>query len=93
MKVLVAMIPVIACAVLAQPTVSHAQDRWGLLTPAQERSYQACLYAAWVNDYCRANSMDFGACVIGNGGGRYPLEGRRFTQDYCWYTAQGLSPR
>lgn len=93
MKVLVAAIPLVLGAVLAVPTVSHAQYRWGLLTPTQDRAYQACLYAAWVNDYCRENSSDFTACVIGNGGGRYPLAGRRFTQDYCWYSAQGLAPR
>jgi hypothetical protein len=68
-------------------------ERWGLLTPAESRAYQACLFEAWIRDYCHWNSFAYGQCVIANGGGKYPLSGRRFTEDYCWYTAQGLPPR
>ncbi len=72
---------------------ASAEERWGLLTPMQTRAYHACLFEAWVQDWCRETSHAYQQCVIANGGGRYPLEGRRFTDDYCWYTAQGMPPR
>jgi hypothetical protein len=67
---------------------SGEREGWGLPTPVQAQAYHECLYAAWVEDYCRANSKAVGACIIANGGGRFPLSGRRFTDDYCWYAAQ-----
>ena len=68
-----------------------AQQRWGLLTPEQRRAYQACLYSAWVYDYCRENARSVGACIIANGGTSFPVDGHRFTNDYCWYAAQNLN--
>jgi hypothetical protein len=68
-----------------------AQGRWGLLTPEQRRAYQACLNAAWVYDYCRENSRSVSACIIANGGANFPMEGYRFTHEYCWYAAQNLN--
>lgn len=72
---------------------SGERDGWGLPTPAQARAYHDCLYAAWVEDYCRANSKAVDACIIANGGGHFPLSGRWFTDDYCWYAAQDLRLR
>lgn len=78
---------------LVDSASAWAQDQWGLLSPKQRQAYHACLYEAWVEDYCHANSLDVGACIVANGGGRFPLEGRRFTDDYCWYAAQAVPPR
>ena len=76
----------------AHPAV--AGEDWGLLTPAQRHAYHACLFEAWIENYCYRTSFGYySQCVIANGGGRYPLDGRWFSQDYCWATAQGLSPR
>ncbi len=95
MKVLViAAATLVAGFVLINSSPARAGERWdGLLTPAQSRAYHACLFEAWIQDYCHENSPAYPQCVIANGGGRYPLGGRLFTDDYCWYTAQGLSPR
>jgi len=93
MKVLVIMTTLVAGVVLTRCLPAFAEDRWGLLTPTQERAYHACLYAAWVEDYCRADSHAFAQCVIANGGGKFPLDGRRFTDDYCWYAAHAVTAR
>jgi hypothetical protein len=95
MRVLANAVALAAGLVLASSgaAFSGAGERWGLLTPAQAQAYHECLYAAWVEDYCRANSKALGACIIANGGGRFPLAGRWFTDDYCWYAAQDLSLR
>jgi hypothetical protein len=57
------------------------------------RSFNACLFAAWVADYCRMHNHwfapdydeSFRACVLANGGGRFPMDGRAgfSTEDYC----------
>jgi hypothetical protein len=57
------------------------------------KAFNECLFAAWVDDYCRghihwfARSYDefYRACVIANGGGRFPMDGRTGfnTEDYC----------
>jgi hypothetical protein len=71
--------------------VGPAFSQGGLLTPAQRRAYHACLYGAWVHDYCRENSRAFPACVAAFGGANFPLDGRRFTDEYCWFAAQDLT--
>ena|SRR6516165_2808663 len=79
---------------------AFAQHRSGLiLTPAERRTYQACLFEAWIEDYCRGNSLRptssrdrvYATCVVANGGGRFPLVGLDWsnTDDYCWYVARG----
>jgi hypothetical protein len=57
------------------------------------KALDACLFAAWVADYCRMHNHWFArdydeslrACVLTNGGGRFPLDGRTAfnTEDYC----------
>jgi hypothetical protein len=57
------------------------------------RAFNACLFAAWVADYCRMHNHwfspdydeSFRACVLANGGGRFPMDGRTGfnTEDYC----------
>jgi hypothetical protein len=64
--------------------------QWGLLTVDQRRAYQACLYAAHIYDYCHENARSVGACIIANGGANFPVDGHRFTDDYCWYAAQDV---
>lgn len=71
---------------------ASAEERWGLLTPAQTRAYHACLFESWIQDWCHLTSFAYPQCVVANGGGRYPLEGRRFTEDYCWFSAQQVLP-
>ena len=93
MKVLVTAAMLVVGLFLINAAPAFSEQRWGLLTPAQTRAYHACLFESWIQDYCRENSRAFGQCVIANGGGKYPLAGWRFTDDYCWYTAQGLPPR
>jgi len=91
MKALVAAWVLLASYLLINCAPALAGTPWGMLTPEQRRAYHACLYAAWVQDYCEENSRSVVACIIANGGGRFPLEGRRFTHDYCWYAAVNLS--
>jgi hypothetical protein len=57
------------------------------------KAFNACLFAVWVADYCRMHNHwfaldydeSFRACVLANGGGKFPIDGRaRFnTVDYC----------
>jgi hypothetical protein len=69
-----------------------------LLSPMEARAYRACLFEAWIQEYCGGNSMRptstagrvYTTCVLANGGGRFPMEGRTYanTDDFCWYAAQ-----
>jgi hypothetical protein len=103
MKALLAAVTLIVSFFLIDSTAARAQDINGaLLTRSELRAYHACLFAAWVEDYCRGNawrptaSWDrvFLSCVAANGGGHFPLAGRRWydTDNYCWAAARGLSP-
>jgi hypothetical protein len=57
------------------------------------KAFNACLFTAWVADYCRLHNHwfardyneSFRACVLANGGGKFPMEGRTSfnTEDYC----------
>lgn len=93
MRTVVAAATLISGFVLISSAPALSQDHWGFLTPAQYKAYHACLFESWIQDYCHANSLAYGQCVVANGGGRYPLNGRMFTEDYCWSTAQELAPR
>ena len=93
MRALVIAATLLASYLLTPGSSALAQDQGGILSPAQRQAYHACLYAAWVEDYCRENSRALGACVVANGGGRFPLADRRFTDDYCWHAAQTFSLR
>lgn len=79
---------------LAQGSSALAQDQWGgMLSPVQREAYHACLYAAWVQDYCQENSRAVGACIVANGGGGFPVDHPRFTDDYCWHAAHDVTLR
>jgi hypothetical protein len=81
-----------------------AQDL-SLLTPGQQRAFHACVYRAWVNDYCRYHSFGFiwdwntsyRTCVIANGGRQEDIL-TGYTQsgdstgirDNCWHAAQSI---
>ena len=56
-----------------------ADDAPRLLTPAQARAYHACLYASYIDNYCRFHSSassaaEFHECLIANGAGRAALD-------------------
>lgn len=99
MKALVMAATLVAGHYLLSPSSAFAQERYGvILTPHELRAYHACLFEAWIEDYCGGNSWRptasagrvFPACVIANGGGRFPMEGRTWnnTDDYCWNAAR-----
>jgi hypothetical protein len=77
---------------------AHAQDEFRPLTPAEKHAFHACLYTAYIDDYCRNNSQPFlspqafGECVIAHGTGRFPVSDRPYwtfgIQDYCRALAQ-----
>src|SRR5260370_35991509 len=58
------------CQVLLSLSPLFAQS--GLLTPPEKRVYHACLYAHYIDHYCRThawgfNHQSFRDCVIANG--------------------------
>jgi hypothetical protein len=102
MKWLLVAIALAASQLWIDGLAAFAQEREGvLLTRGEARAYHACLFAAWVEDYCRENSWKptanwdrvYLTCVAANGGGRFPLAGRnwRNTDDYCAAAARGLA--
>src|ERR1700731_2460933 len=69
-----------------------AQEQFRPLTPTEQRAFEACIFAAWVEDYCESTYWGFSpisdrvrACVRANGGGRFPLEVHHLysDEDYC----------
>lgn len=82
-------------------SAAFAQDRASsplyelLLTPHQARAYHACLFEAWIQDYCRWNSPGYARvqCLAANGAGQFPLDGHWVSNEYCWSAAQGFAPR
>ena len=102
MKLLVVAATLAAGLFLANSSPALSADRaeeLGFLTRAQTRAYHACLFEAWIQNYCRVTSWGYShvysECVIANGGGIYPFEFRFLTrtEDYCWNSAQSLPPR
>jgi hypothetical protein len=76
---------------IGSPLVS-AQELIRPLTPAEQSAFEACRFAAWVEDYCESTYWGFSplsgrvrACVRANGGGRFPLEVHHLysDEDYC----------
>ncbi len=66
-----------ACGVLLGSSPLLARDS-GLLTPAEKRAYHACLYASFIDNYCRFNAWGssdsaFRECLIANGAGTIPI--------------------
>ena len=65
MKVLVVAAALVVGHFLINSSPAFAQQRSGLrLTAAETRAYHACLFAAWVEDYCRGNSWRLTASPI-----------------------------
>ena len=100
MKVLVTAAMLVVGHLVVSSSPAFAQSRF---TAVDTRAYNACLFAAWIEDYCRGNSWRptanrdrvFAACVTANGGGRFPLDGRTTgnTDDYCWWAAARVARR
>lgn len=64
---------------LACPSSVLAHDNLGLLNPREKRAYHACLYASFINDYCRFHAWGwsegaFRECLIANGAGRIRID-------------------
>jgi|SRR5271155_1465705 len=60
-----------ACWLLIGLSPVVAQDGSGFRTWAEQRAYHACLYADWIDTYCRyqawgASDWSFQNCVIAN---------------------------
>jgi hypothetical protein len=67
----------LSAGLLLQPSLASAEYGVGLLTPGQKRVYHTCLYASFIENYCRWNAWgsSFGAfreCMIANWAGRVP---------------------
>lgn len=61
----------VTCGVLITSSQLMAQN--GFPSPAEKRVYHACLYAHWIDGYCRFHSWgyfsaSFADCIIANGG-------------------------
>jgi hypothetical protein len=88
---------------MSGPSATAGERDGVLLTPAEGRAYRACLFEAWIQDYCAGNSWRptstadrvHATCIAANGGGRFPLEGRTSanTDDYCWAAAHNVEWR
>jgi hypothetical protein len=72
--------------------IAFAQDIYRPLTRAENNAFEACLHTIWVNDYCGATTFvvpwatsRVRACVIANGGNRFPVPWPRpwSAEDYC----------
>jgi hypothetical protein len=81
---------------LCCPSSVLAQDDWAVLNPREKRAYHACLYASFINEYCRSHAWGspegaFRECVIANGAGGvrvgFPYWGLA-TNDACRARAQ-----
>ena len=87
----------VVAQMLANSTSTVAQER--LLTQVEKKAYDACLYEAWIDDYCRFHSFGifvsfdraYRACVLANGVRKFPIENHPFVsaENYCWSAAQG----
>jgi hypothetical protein len=61
------------CGILIGSTPLFAQVQYGPLTPGEKRMYHACLYAHFIDNYCRFHAWGyfpqaFRDCVIANNG-------------------------
>ncbi len=100
MKALVTAATLVVGVFLINCSPALSVERGGvLLTPSEMRAYHACLFEAWIEDYCRGNSGRWSpsydrvlaACIVANGGGRFPLVGHWYNvDDHCWSAARGL---
>ena|ERR1700730_4460470 len=81
------------CCVFIATSSALSQDYVRPMTPAQKRDYHACLYAAYIDDYCRYNyqgsfsEQSFRECVIANRAGTSAFRYRTYwgfgAEDYC----------
>jgi hypothetical protein len=74
----------LAASLLLAPSLAFAWYGGAVLTPAQKRAYHTCLYASYIENYCRWNAWGsslgaFRECIIANRAGRvrpgYPFWG------------------
>ena len=63
------------CQIIFSSSVGWAGEDGRILSPGEKRAYHACLYASFIERYCRAHAWPwseaaFRECVIANGAGR-----------------------
>ena len=98
-RVIVAALHIVPSLLPIGASSVSAQVPFPAFTTAGTRGFNACLYAAWVDDYCRKSVFwsfrsygdSFLACVYANKGGKFPMVGRTWynTEEYCRIRAQG----
>jgi hypothetical protein len=78
-------------------SVWASAEQFRPFTPAESRTFEVCIYAAWVEDYCESTYWGFSpasarvrACVRANSGGRFPVEPHHLytDEDYCRIAVQ-----
>jgi len=67
----------LAACLLLSPSLVFAEYGSGLLSHGQKRAYHTCLYASFIENYCRFNAWGssvgaFRECMIANRAGRVP---------------------
>jgi hypothetical protein len=92
---------IVAATVWSAAPVASAQDLRPL-TRSEQKAFDACVFRAWVNDYCRARSfgiiwdreLSFRNCVVANRGRLEDIPGYvQFGESAgirtnCWRLAQ-----
>jgi hypothetical protein len=68
---------VVACQMLICSSPLLAEDDSRPLTQFEKREYHACLYASFIDNYCRYHAWGsslaaFRECIIAQGAGRIP---------------------
>ena len=63
------------CQLIFSASLVSAGESGRILSPGEKRLYHACLYAAYIERYCRSHAWPwseaaFRECVIANGAGR-----------------------
>jgi hypothetical protein len=73
-------LPIIVAVLLPMSTIPLlAGDGSRPFSPSEKRAYHACLYASFIENYCRfhawgATEAAFRECIISQGAGRLPLD-------------------
>jgi len=63
------------CQIIFSSSVGLAGEYGRILSPGEKRAYHACLYASFIEHYCRSHAWPwseaaFRECVIANGAGK-----------------------
>jgi hypothetical protein len=89
MKALIAAATLSACVMAS--SAGFCEPR--LLARNQFATYHACLYDAWIRNWCHWHDVEYEQCVISYRGGRYVNDSPLYSDDYCYAVARGVPPR